>query len=111
MTSSDRCDVIYPTTQFYTRYQQPVTIKAQTCPPIAGQGVDWKQAKMIEGSSDTTKAGSWKGTGRRIKGQEKKLILAVGHGPKMALPILVCHAFDQSGPPHWALITRDGTFT
>ena len=38
---------------------------------MAGQGVDWKQAKMIEGSSATTKAGSWKGTGRRIIGQKK----------------------------------------
>ena len=55
-----------------TTILQPVTITAQTCPPTAGQGVDWKQAKMIEGSSATTKAGSWKGTGRRIIGQGKK---------------------------------------
>ena len=73
MTSSDCYKMTSSTliTQFYTRHQQPVTITAQTCPPTAGQGVDWKQAKIIEGSSATTKAGSWKGTGRRIKGQDK----------------------------------------
>ena len=60
-------------TQFYTRHQQPVTITAQHALLGGTKGVDWKQAKMIEGSSATTKAGSWKGTGRRIIGQEKKI--------------------------------------
>ena len=36
------------------------------------KGVDWKTGQVIEGSSATTKAGSWKGTGRRITGWKKK---------------------------------------
>jgi hypothetical protein len=36
------------------------------------KSVDWKTGQVIEGSSATTKAGSWKGTGRRITGWKKK---------------------------------------
>ena len=36
------------------------------------KSVDWKTGQVIEGSSSTTKAGSWKGTGRRITGWKKK---------------------------------------
>ena len=40
---------------------------------------------MIEGSSATTKAGSWKGTGRRITGQGLKKTRPVWTGFKIAV--------------------------
>ena len=65
-------DVIY--SNYAILHTTPATCynNGSNMPTYAGQGVDWKQAKIIEGSSATTKAGSWKGTGRRIIGQDKK---------------------------------------
>ena len=67
--SSDRCDVIYPTTQLYKDTATCYNDKLTGLIYEGERAVDWKQAKMMEGSSPPKRRGSWKGTGRRMIGQ------------------------------------------
>ena len=69
MTSSDRCDVIYPTTQLYNDTATCYNNKLTGLIYDGVRAVDWKQAKTIRKVPQSPTRRVAGGTGRRTIGE------------------------------------------